>query len=133
VDQMTSDQVFWIVTGVLVVLTFGGFGSYVASEKNRHWAEGFIFGAVMGPLGVIAAACLPTREPRFSAMPDRPMLADTPAGERYREEDLDEDVDVEELAAKLKKSPLSPLEQRLAVNLGPSGSDSAKRNRPGPK
>jgi hypothetical protein len=81
VDQITSVQVF--VAGIFAVLTFGGFGSYVASEKNRHWGEGFIFGAVMGPLGVIAVACLPTREPRFLAMPEKPMLLDKAGAERY--------------------------------------------------
>ena len=48
-DQLTFDLVFWAVTWLIVATIFGGFGSYVSSEKNRHWAEGFFFGFVMGP------------------------------------------------------------------------------------
>ena len=71
-DQLTDGQIFWMVTTVLAILVFGGIGSYVANEKNRHWAEGFCFGASMGPLGIIAAACLPTLEPQPQPLPEVP-------------------------------------------------------------
>jgi hypothetical protein len=46
----------WIL-GVCVVM--GLFGAYTAVQKDRSSVEGFIFGAAMGPFGVIAVACLP--------------------------------------------------------------------------
>ena len=37
----------------------GCFGGYVAAVKGRPVLEGLIFGAVLGPFGVVAAAGLP--------------------------------------------------------------------------
>ena len=52
------------------VLIFGGmfnfffcgllFGQYVADQKGRSALEGFLFGFLLGPLGLIIVACLPT-------------------------------------------------------------------------
>lgn len=42
---------FWLIVG--------SFGAYVSMEKGRPWYEGFLFAMFMGPLGVVAAACLP--------------------------------------------------------------------------
>jgi hypothetical protein len=106
-DQLTSDQVFWAVTGTLAVLVFGGFGSYVANEKHRHWAEGFIFGAMMGPLGVIAAACLPTLLPRAETDPDDPGPLSRAVQEREERE-----LNVAELAERLRRAPISSKHDR---------------------
>jgi len=35
-------------------------GCYVAYEKGRSQTEGFIFGLLFGPLGLLIVACLPT-------------------------------------------------------------------------
>ena len=35
-------------------------GAYVAVEKGRSVAEGITFGLIMGPIGVLIAAVLPT-------------------------------------------------------------------------
>ena len=67
-DQLTFDQVFWIVSVTLAVFICGSFGAYVANAKNRRWEEGFVFGAILGPFGIIAAACLPTRPPMAEAI-----------------------------------------------------------------
>jgi hypothetical protein len=37
-------------------------GTYVAHAKNRSQVEGAAFGCLLGPIGVIIAALLPTRE-----------------------------------------------------------------------
>jgi hypothetical protein len=84
------DSIIGLV-GILYVLIFGGFGSYVANEKRRHWAEGFAFGAIMGPLGVIAAACMPTVTVERMPPP------------RPREEE--QELDVNQLAERLRRAP----------------------------
>lgn len=51
---------FLSILGALVFwLIIGSFGAYVSMEKGRPWFEGFLFAMFMGPLGVVAAACLP--------------------------------------------------------------------------
>jgi hypothetical protein len=47
------------------VLVCGTFGAYVAGQKGRGRLEGFMFGFLLGPLGVVAVACLPTIESRL--------------------------------------------------------------------
>ncbi len=37
----------------------GGFGIYVAAEKNRSFEAGLAFGLLLGPAGLILLACLP--------------------------------------------------------------------------
>jgi hypothetical protein len=59
-DELSNFWIWTLIGGAIYVLVCGGFGSYVAKEKNRHWVEGFLFGAMLGPFGVIAAAALPT-------------------------------------------------------------------------
>jgi hypothetical protein len=53
----------WAVAGIVAVLNFGGWGSYVAMAKHRAWYEGFAMGAMLGPFGPVLAACMPTLEP----------------------------------------------------------------------
>lgn len=44
-------------------LLFGGLGLYIASQKHRSLAEGWILGAMFGPVGCIIAALLPAKQP----------------------------------------------------------------------
>jgi hypothetical protein len=58
-DQIST---FWICTIVGAggyALICGGFGAYVADMKGRSKLEGLLFGFFLGPIGVVAAACLP--------------------------------------------------------------------------
>ena len=40
----------------------GGFGAYASDERDRSGLEGFMFGLFLGPMGVIAAGCMPAQE-----------------------------------------------------------------------
>src|SRR5688572_3265146 len=44
-------------------LAMGAVGSYVARQKGRASGEGFLFGVLLGPLGVIVEGVLPTVGP----------------------------------------------------------------------
>jgi hypothetical protein len=98
VDQMTSEQAGWIIGCVLYCLICGGFGCYVAMAKNREWYEGMIFGLLLGPLGVIAAACLPTIASKLNP-------ADIPRQRRPRDEEEEKELDVEQLTERLRRAP----------------------------
>jgi hypothetical protein len=51
---------FWTLAAAGIhVLICGGFGAYVSGAKGRSWLEGLMFGLILGPIGVVAAACLP--------------------------------------------------------------------------
>lgn len=113
-DQLSSDHLFWLVTGSLFLVVSGGFGAYVSEVKHRYWAEGFIFGVVMGPLGVIAEACLPTLPAPVA--PKAPAMLVPRLDRRAKEEEAAPGVDVEALTEKLRKLPLSPFEQRIATH-----------------
>jgi hypothetical protein len=52
----------WIMIAACFVC--GCFGSYCAAAKGRGLLEGFIFGGMLGPFGVVAIASLPTLSPR---------------------------------------------------------------------
>jgi hypothetical protein len=50
----------WTLAGVgTYALVCGGFDAYVSDERGRSWFEGLMFGLFLGPMGVIAAGCLP--------------------------------------------------------------------------
>jgi len=61
-DQLSSYWVLMLVGAGVYVLICGGFGAYVANEKGRSGLEGFLFGFLLGPIGVVAAACLPDQD-----------------------------------------------------------------------
>lgn len=46
----------WLVGGVV----FGLAGGYVSGQKRRPYGEGFLFGLLLGPIGLLIAALLPT-------------------------------------------------------------------------
>jgi hypothetical protein len=52
----------WIPILIIGLLVCGGFGAYVADSRGRPGIEGFVFSAVLGPIGVIVAGLLPERE-----------------------------------------------------------------------
>jgi hypothetical protein len=55
----------WIIVVISVaasLLVCGGVGAYCSNEKGRSGIEGFLFGVLLGPFGVIAAASLPDHE-----------------------------------------------------------------------
>jgi hypothetical protein len=51
------------VLGYLAILAIlmGALGSWIAIQKSRNPAEGFVLGLFFGPLGVLVEALLPTR------------------------------------------------------------------------
>jgi hypothetical protein len=51
----------WALAGIYL-LVCGGFGAYVAHQKGRSGLEGFLFGLILGPIGVAAVGTLPTLE-----------------------------------------------------------------------
>ena len=63
-----------LLVGVLVaVLVFGGLGVWVASVKHRSSSEGALLGGLLGPLGVIIEALLPSQlmsAPQKAMMPE---------------------------------------------------------------
>lgn len=52
---------FWF--DISTCLAMGALGSYVARQKGRASGEGFLFGFMLGPLGVIVEGVLPTVGP----------------------------------------------------------------------
>ena len=71
-------------------------GLYVAGEKNRSGAEGAALGCLLGPVGVLIEACLPTRtkptrrqieaDDRIRELNERPLVYDE---NRIDEDDVD--------------------------------------------
>jgi hypothetical protein len=58
-DELSSFWM-WTLAGVgTYALVCGGFGAYVSDERGRSWFEGLMFGLFLGPMGVVAAGCLP--------------------------------------------------------------------------
>ncbi len=51
-----------LVIGVLWAVVLGGIGYWIAGEKNRDGVEGAALGCLLGPLGLIIEAVLPTGE-----------------------------------------------------------------------
>jgi hypothetical protein len=60
-DQLSVMQIVLIVGCPLYLLLCGALGAYASTEHGRAATEGFWFGVLMGPLGVVAAACMPHR------------------------------------------------------------------------
>jgi len=55
---------------VCILVYLGAFyvaGSYVAGQKGRNEREGIIFGILLGPIGLLIVASLPTNEKVLSA------------------------------------------------------------------
>ena len=57
-DQL-SPLAWGIVALAVYCIACGLGGMYCSSARGRPGAEGFALGAIFGPFGVVAAACLP--------------------------------------------------------------------------
>jgi hypothetical protein len=66
----TVDPLVVLLAAAIYMSLCGGFGAYVATEKSRAGIEGFCFGLFLGPVGVVAVACLPQGPDR--SIPPRP-------------------------------------------------------------
>ena len=51
-----------LIVAMVAGIIFGLIGRYVAKEKNRSGAEGFLGGFFLGPIGIIIVALMPTIE-----------------------------------------------------------------------
>jgi hypothetical protein len=61
---MDPSTTYWLTIAAAIVfwLICGSAGTYVSMQKCRPPQEGFFFAMLFGPLGIIAAACMPTLE-----------------------------------------------------------------------
>jgi hypothetical protein len=67
--------VHWIGLGLLGWTVFwGGFGAYICNQKGRSEGEGIIFGALLGPLGLLIVALLPPPKPKVMQPPAVPYV-----------------------------------------------------------
>ncbi len=66
----------WLMTLAVFWLICGAFGGYIAGAKRRPAAEGFAFGVLLGPVGLLLLALLPTGDVRPKVA--RPELAAGP-------------------------------------------------------
>jgi len=62
-----ADISFYFIALVVYVGAFYFGGSYVAEQKGRTEREGIIFGILLGPIGLLIVASLPTKEKVLSA------------------------------------------------------------------
>jgi hypothetical protein len=92
--RVAMDQIsgFWV--GILAgagvyALICGAFGAYVAGEKGRSGREGFLFGLFLGPIGVVAVACLPDTRTILAATP---AAAQSPGTPEFVDRDEDDQV-----------------------------------------
>ena len=69
-------MVLLVTIGIGAVIC-GGIGAYVAAQKRRAAAEGFLLGLILGPLGVVVAALLPTGD-RPATRPATGTVAEAP-------------------------------------------------------
>lgn len=56
------------------ILIWGGFGAYVAVQKGRSETEGMVFGAILGPIGLLIIAMLPPHRPKVVIPPTVPYV-----------------------------------------------------------
>lgn len=69
------DPIGWLGLGLLLwACLWGGFGAYVANQKGRSEGEGMIFGALLGPIGLLIVAILPPAAPKVVYPPTVPYV-----------------------------------------------------------
>lgn len=68
-SQLTTEQLvaYSILATMLYGCFFSGLGYYVATQKHREIYEGVAFALLLGPLGLVIVACLPTLAPKEGA------------------------------------------------------------------
>ena len=78
----------FLIVAIINVLAFGWLGSYVASQCGRDPSEGALFGALLGPVGVLIVALLPrgAQSHRSTATGSRVTNSPTLAEQVEREE-----------------------------------------------
>jgi hypothetical protein len=59
-EGMSVDGVVLLGAAVCALIVCGGMGAYIAEQKGRPHLKGVVFGVLLGPLGMIIEACLPT-------------------------------------------------------------------------
>jgi hypothetical protein len=60
----------WIVVGWAAwAAVFGSLGAWIACQRDRKGEEGFILGALFGPLGVLVELLLPPAKPPDPSQP----------------------------------------------------------------
>ena len=75
----------WSLIGSAVhLLVCASFGAYACLRKGRLWFEGFVFGLLLGPMGVVAAACLPNGK---GLNADKHVTHSAPGGQDLVEDD----------------------------------------------
>lgn len=57
-----TDSMIVVAVALFTCGIFGLIGVYIAMQKGRSEGEGFCLGCFLGPLGLILAALLPTKE-----------------------------------------------------------------------
>jgi hypothetical protein len=61
-DPREEETMFWLIAGFVAGCSL--LGGYVSAAKHRPIFEGLLFGFLLGPLGVLIAALLPTAPER---------------------------------------------------------------------
>ncbi len=57
----TFEPIQAIITPFAIFLSFGGYGAWVARRRGKSRFEGFCWGLVFGPCGVLMIALMPHR------------------------------------------------------------------------
>lgn len=68
-SQVPADRTDVLFGVFIVAVLFSGLGAWVASVKHRSNGEGAVLGGLLGPLGVIIEALLPTQTGATPAIP----------------------------------------------------------------
>lgn len=114
----------WCLVVAVCVLT----GAYVRAEKNRPVSEGVIFGLILGPIGVLIAAVLPT----LPASPSRSETTPRPTRtvDKIRDEEADASAWLATVAPATPERPADPIEADIHDFLGTLSSAAEKRREP---
>lgn len=101
------------------IVICAGVGAYVAEAKNRPTGEGVALGSLLGPLGVLIVALLPTLE-----APPEPDPEELEASRRAREKQLEEirqhvwtQQKLEEARAAQRRAKLTAFFRRTSVTI----------------
>jgi len=71
--------VVWLIAALVSACVFGFAGAYISRQKNREPIEGILFGVLLGPLGLVIAAVMPS----IKAKEQGPVHSDFPVSRGY--------------------------------------------------